>query len=656
MSTMAPSSPRLPSPPPSAEIPAGISIDYGAYSEHLAEAALYRINSKRRVHPGTRSKDMASGPPLVNLSELDSPFQLQEHLAALHYHHTEGATKPVTRSIATLLAQPPPSVDRIVWLYELCRFLIVQCNDLIVGFLFDTPPCSAATCPEMRASEWQFLCAVHETPKNCCAIDYCCHTLDWAANVITDPKLFPSRFITMSESHMTTPGMKTLINVFRRLHRIFAHAWFLHRNVFWAVEDPSGLYILFKAVCNVYNLLPGDTYKLPPEAEGLLPQSAPADAEQTIDRKVSGPITIIKQIATSETPDAPQTAEEGERPSSRAGNRASTTYSGTPSTGSTVNTVHEDEENTSNQLSEDMDDNVSVLHDAEILSSDDDSSEEGDISLQSESAEVSLKDKDLAKQKSPSRAKPSQVPIPVELAKPVFNDDMTVIAGEPGPTRAKNSSPRPGSGSGAISLPPSKLPKKASPRPPKASPRIASPATLASPSAIPPPMHAASGGTVIALEPTKTAATESSAQSAAETPDEEEPTTAVNTNETGAEASESSEEEPSEAAVPEEPKESNMDVETKDEPAPTVDDTPEKEQDDSPQEKADGTEPEPEDTSNADAGSPADKPEAVDQQQQLPPPQQQQQARTDEKNNNKKKRRKSKAKSKADNKSAAMSE
>ena len=179
------------------------------------------------------------------------------------------------------MAESPPGVDDQDWVYELCRFLIAECNKLIVGFLFDAPPCSASTCPEMRASEWQFLCSVHEQPKSCCAIDYCCHTLDWAANVVTDPRTFPSRFPFLNEVSeergLPKPDppptaqaiSKSLINVFRRVHRIFAHAWYQHRSVFWAVEAQSGLYLLFKRVCDCHNLLPGESYRLPPEAEGL---------------------------------------------------------------------------------------------------------------------------------------------------------------------------------------------------------------------------------------------------------------------------------------------------------------------------------------------------------------------------------------------------
>jgi Mob1/phocein family len=125
----------------------------------------------------------------------------------------------------------------------------------------------------MRASEWQFLCAVHESPKSCCAIDYCCHTLDWATNIVTSQKIFPSRLSLGAGDAVDErgAGVKHLTNIFRRLHRIFAHAWFQHRGVFWQVEGQTGLYVLFKTVCDTYDLLPAENYKLPPEAEGLEP-------------------------------------------------------------------------------------------------------------------------------------------------------------------------------------------------------------------------------------------------------------------------------------------------------------------------------------------------------------------------------------------------
>lgn len=220
----------------------------------------------------------------------------------------------------------------------------MQCNSLIVGFLFDTPPCSQATCPEMRASEWQFLCAVHDQPKSCCAIDYCCHTLDWAANVVTNPKIFPSRFTVLNDGHDKNAVQKNLVNVFRRLHRIFAHAWFQHRGVFWSLESQTGLYVFFKRVCDLNNLLPAENYKLPPEAEGLDP--VPTEKEDNQPK-----ITGIAKPPGREP--AVGTQEEDDRNSSLHARRSNTArHSSRPSTGSTITTVIEERDDENSALSE----------------------------------------------------------------------------------------------------------------------------------------------------------------------------------------------------------------------------------------------------------------------------------------------------------------
>lgn len=219
--------------------------------------------------------------------QIDSAFQLTEHLKALHASHTRPASEPdtivpVDRTIARSLAEPPPGVDRGIWLYELCRFLTQKANAIAVGLFTDDPPCSATTCPEMRASEWQYLCAAHDPPKSCCAIDYCCHTLDWAATQLTSSKLFPSRLALGTENVSSTQQLRKMTEIFRRVYRIFAHAWFQHREVFWRVESKTGLYVLFKTVCDEYRLIPEDNYTIPPEAEGI--ETTPI-AQQSQHRK-----------------------------------------------------------------------------------------------------------------------------------------------------------------------------------------------------------------------------------------------------------------------------------------------------------------------------------------------------------------------------------
>ena len=177
------------------------------------------------------------------------------------------------------LAQPPENVDRTLWLYELCRFLIQKVNIIIVVLFEDSPPCSSTTCPEMRASEWQYLCAVHDPPKSCCAIDYCCHTLDWAANTLTSPKHFPSRLALGTDQSTQHSQSRQLTNIFRRVYRIFAHTWFSHREMFWKVESRTGLYIFYKTVCEYYDLVQEENYTIPAEAEGI---DAPSESGSLI--------------------------------------------------------------------------------------------------------------------------------------------------------------------------------------------------------------------------------------------------------------------------------------------------------------------------------------------------------------------------------------
>jgi hypothetical protein len=234
----------------------------------------------------------------------------------------------INREVAIQLAEPPEGIDRSLWLYELCRFLTMKVNNLIIAFFAESPPCSSQTCPEMRASEWQYLCAVHDPPKSCCAIDYCCHTLDWATNTLTSPKYFPSRLTLGSEgAGGPQASMRHLTNIFRRLYRIFAHAWFQHRDVFWEVEGHDGLYVFFKTVCDMYSLIPHDNYTIPPEAEG--PDAVlPAEEEPADDKRM----TILRK-------------DEDPFGDPRLGTGATTRrHKHSPSTGSRVTTITESAE------------------------------------------------------------------------------------------------------------------------------------------------------------------------------------------------------------------------------------------------------------------------------------------------------------------------
>ena len=237
----------------------------------------------------------------------------------------------------------------------------MKANNVIVAFYNETPPCSKDTCPEMRASEWQYLCAVHDPPKSCSAIDYCVHTLDWAANVLTSPKYFPSRLMMNSEQvtgGASGAGMRHLTNIFRRVYRIFAHAWFQHRDVFWHVEGSDGLYTFFKTVCDVYQLIPEDNYTIPIEAE-LFNNT---EIETPVSR--SGPDLSQLPVMKKTDENASAFAQEMYDPQEQQEASAATTtvsvgattrrHKHTPSTGTNVATIAEgtEEEDMARETSE----------------------------------------------------------------------------------------------------------------------------------------------------------------------------------------------------------------------------------------------------------------------------------------------------------------
>lgn len=255
--------------------------------------------------------------------KIDSAFQLTEHLKALHYSYTHPADgntiQPVTAEIAKQLTTPPPNTSKDIWLYELGRFLIQKTNAIIVALFQDDPPCSPHTCPEMRASEWQYLCAVHDPPKSCAAIDYCCHTLDWAATTLTSSKMFPSRLglgsgpsgagmAAMGGDKVLLQQMKEIKNIFRRVYRIYAHAWFQHREMFWRVEGKTGLYVFFKMVCDAYGIIEPENYTIPAEAEGL----EPAEPEEQDESKevLQAPPQVLRRDQDA-SPTSPKKAEDG---------------------------------------------------------------------------------------------------------------------------------------------------------------------------------------------------------------------------------------------------------------------------------------------------------------------------------------------------------
>ena len=121
------------------------------------------------------------------------------------------------------------------WQLELLRGFLAELGALAVAL---NSVCTTSTCPVMRATdEWLYLCAAHQPPKECSAIDYQLHTLDNAASTLTSQQSFPSRVNIPKES------ARHFGNIARRIYRNFAHAYFHHREVFTQFEVLTDLLV-----------------------------------------------------------------------------------------------------------------------------------------------------------------------------------------------------------------------------------------------------------------------------------------------------------------------------------------------------------------------------------------------------------------------------
>ncbi|KAK3805490.1 MAG: Mob1/phocein [Benniella sp.] len=177
-------------------------------------------HSRLRNLPGTKDEKLYQWPQRP-LESIESAFALREYLQALIRQDPHNVD---------LLITTPSGQDENAWLYEhLCQ-ICLELNYLIVHL---EPECTPEVCPEMRAEEWKYYCATHPTPRECCAIDYLTHTLDWASAMLNNVKFFPSR-ICVPEG-----AIKNFQSIARRSYRIFAHAYFHHRDIFDAFEASS---------------------------------------------------------------------------------------------------------------------------------------------------------------------------------------------------------------------------------------------------------------------------------------------------------------------------------------------------------------------------------------------------------------------------------
>ncbi|KLT45303.1 Mob1/phocein [Cutaneotrichosporon oleaginosum] len=199
-----------------------------------------------RFKRGTKLADFAPVQPdatVPPLSSFDGPFQLAEYLSL-----KVRADPHDIRGLVDVPSDNAKAADKHVWIYEHLRRIPIDATPLITQLL---QLCSRDTCPEMKAAEWQYLCVAHggDSTDTCCAIDYILHTVDSTTALLNSSNYFPSRLQIPHASLAHFPSL------FRRLSRIFSHAYFHHGEAFATAEAETSLYARFVALCEKYELV-----------------------------------------------------------------------------------------------------------------------------------------------------------------------------------------------------------------------------------------------------------------------------------------------------------------------------------------------------------------------------------------------------------------
>ncbi|TRM64822.1 Mob1/phocein [Schizophyllum amplum] len=207
---------------------------------------------------------------LPALASLDSAFQLQEYISLLirlDVHDVEHIVSLPDKNAsksgdADMERRTDASVDQYCWIYEQLRRLAQDLTHPLCTML--QLECNRQTCPEMKAGEWLYLCVAHGNDgamEQCCAIDYILHTIDSATALLNSPRAFPSRLQIPTSSHRHFSALA------RRLGRIFAHAYFHHREAFEQAEAESSLYARFLALTQKFDLVPTEFLVIPPRID-----------------------------------------------------------------------------------------------------------------------------------------------------------------------------------------------------------------------------------------------------------------------------------------------------------------------------------------------------------------------------------------------------
>ncbi|KAG8752405.1 hypothetical protein FRC14_007057 [Serendipita sp. 396] len=284
------------------------------------------------TRPDPAHANTGSQPPsMPSLYNLDSAFQLQEYISLLVRRDPEDidAIVKIPNAASNLLQDDPnlspqdiQEVDQNCWIYEHLRRLAQDLTYPLITLL--QVECTRQSCPEMKAGEWLYLCVAHGnggTMEQCCAIDYILHTLDSATALLNSSRNFPSRIAIPTTSTRHFPSLA------RRLSRIFAHAYFHHRELFEHAEAESALYERFLGLVQEFQLVPAEYLVIPWEGR---PPRKPKHAQYAAEKAREEDLYAVEPAR----PRTIMTRDSQEDRSLSANNANDTNLTASPSGGS----------------------------------------------------------------------------------------------------------------------------------------------------------------------------------------------------------------------------------------------------------------------------------------------------------------------------------
>jgi hypothetical protein len=144
------------------------------------------------------------------------------------YLYPQGLYSGLMISKQDLKFNKPDNIGEETYKYEWLRTYLAILNKLLIDLG------SVCSCSKMTTTEdWQFLCMVRAGKKGneCWEIDYCRHNLEAFQNILSDRTYYPDRTSTKRKGVVVFPQM------FKNIHRIIAHTYYQHKDIFNKYEE-----------------------------------------------------------------------------------------------------------------------------------------------------------------------------------------------------------------------------------------------------------------------------------------------------------------------------------------------------------------------------------------------------------------------------------